>query len=519
MKTAFIVLALLLCFVTAVRAEWQEGLDRVLAMEPGEERDALVDKVAAGASGWEEIAARIAGRDRPDATTGAFLRTRVCTDGVERPWVLVVPDSYDPARPAPLFVWLHGLVTRAELMSDPVEYAVERLAFAKLAADRGWIVAVPMAQNGATWFDDVGMENLREIVRTVKRERNVDDDKVWMAGFSDGASAAFSYAMTDPTDYGAFLALNGHMGVASIFGKLETFPVNFVNTPLYAMTSDKDALYPTEKMRPTIAMAIRAGGRILFRQFFGGHDFAHVHPELDNLGDYLERHPRDPFPDRITWETADTKRFGLCRWLRIDAISAGPAAVWHEDHNVVMSEERVSIGFMHEEHEGDGVKVQRVVDDSYAASVGMLAGDILVEMNGDPIKGLEDLNAAKAKVSRGDKVDLVVLRGAEKVELSGNLPPPERSWIFKRERRSAVAKVTFAANHIDVTGSRVGSFTILVHPEMVNLNDRLVVVVNGEVLFDDLVEPDPAFLIQNYLSNRDRKLLYVAEVKIDVPLE
>ena len=47
---------------------------------------------------------------------------------------------------------------------------------------------------------------------------------------------------------------------------------------------------------------------------------------------------------------------------------------------------------------------------------------------------------------------------------------------------------------------------------------QATIAVNGQVLFEDFVEPDPEFLIRNYLEHRDRKLLYVAEVKVVVPL-
>jgi predicted esterase len=517
MRSVVTCVLVVLCLASLCAAGWEEDLDRVLATEPGEERDALVASVAEAAPGWEEIAARITGRVRPDATTGTFLLSRVCTDEVERPWVLVVPEGYDPAKPTPLLVSLHGLVTRPEVMPDAKEYA-ERMLITKLARDRSWLVAYPMGQQGATWFDPVGMENLREIVRTVKRTRNVDDDRVWMAGFSDGGSAAFLHAMADPNDYGAFLALNCHMGVGSHIGKIDTFAVNFANTPVYVMTSDRDALYATAKMRPSIEMAIAAGGRILFRQFSGAHDLRHVHPELANLGDYLERHPRDPFPGRIVWETGDPERFGLCRWLRIDAVSDAPRAPWHEDHNATVAEDRVTIGFNHAEHEGEGVKVAKVIEGTFAEKAGLAAGDVIVRMNGAHVRNLDDLNAAKAKVARGDPVELVVLRDGEETTLAGNLPPVERYWILHRERRSALARATFSANRVVVEASRIGALRVLVHPALVNLDERLVVTVNGEKLFDDYVEPDAEYLVRNYLENRDRTLLWVAEVRVEVPV-
>lgn len=300
---------------------------------------------------------------------------------------------------------------------------------------------------------------------------------------------------------------------------MDTFAPNFANSATYVMTSDADGLYPTEKMRPSIEMAIAAGANILYQTFKGGHDWRHVHPVLGDLADYLERHPRDPFPGRVVWETGNPEGFGLCRWFGIDAVSSAPRKEWHRDHNVQLVSDRISIGFFDDkEYDGDGLKVKSIVPKSFAEKVGLVADDIVVGMNDTVVKGMDDLNAAKGKVQRGDTVLLTVLRGEEKLTLTGDLPPPDYYWVLQRSNRSALGKATFSANRVEVEASRVAAIRILVHPSMINLDEKLVVTVDGKVLFDEFVEPDPAFLIRNYLENRDRRLLYVAEVKLEVPV-
>lgn len=340
MRTILVVLLL----AAAARAGWEEDLDRLIAAPAGPESDALALSVAKAAPGWAEVAARIRATTFPDAPKGeAYLRQTTCADGVERPWVLFVPESYDPSKPTPLLVVLHGGVSRADISKEPLEWANGN-PFVKLAKERGWLAIHPFGQKDATWWDEVGMQNIRNLVRTVKRERNVDDDRVFMAGISDGASAGFTHAMVDPNDYGAFVALIGHMGVGSIDGDLDTYAPNLANSPIYATTHFGDALYPSERMRATIEMALRAGGRILYRERQGTHGTEDTLPWFPAIADWLERHPRDPLPHRVVWETS-TKRFGLCRWLAIDRVTTAKAADWHRDHNVSLTSDRVSIGF------------------------------------------------------------------------------------------------------------------------------------------------------------------------------
>ncbi len=510
MRTAIAVLLL----ATLARADWAEDLDRLLVMPEGEARKTAIAAVADAAPGWTEVAARLRAIRFVETTKGeAFLRKTVCADGVERPWVLVVPPSYDPARPTPLLVMLHGGVSRAEVVENPLEHVAGN-GLVALASARGWMSLVPYGQKDATWWDPVGMANIKSLVRRVKQERNVDDDRVFMGGASDGASAGFLHAMVAPDDYAAVLALIGHMGVGSLDGDLDSYAPNFFNTPIYAVTNDADALYPTSRMRATIDMGNRAGGRIFYRERFGGHSTETIQDEIALAGDFLERHPRNPFPTRIVWESSSAK-FGRCRWLAIDLVSTDVPASWHGDHNVALTDDRVSIGFFPKEHEGPGCMVGGTVEKSFAANVGLVEGDVIHSMNGLPTPDLEALTKAKSTVKRGDEVNLAVVREGKAITLAGSLPPVAHYNLFKRERPSGIVKAKFASNRFDLLTSRVAALRILVYAEMVRFDMPVVVRVNGANVFRKAVQPDVRVMLRDFLANRDRKRLCVAEIVIE----
>jgi len=460
-------------------AGWEEALDTLVAAPDDAERESLIADVLDQAPSWQDVATRIRSATFPpaDEAAQAVLRATVCIDTVERPWVLQIPSGYDPSVPTPLLVVLHGGVGSADVHDDPLGYVTESEQGA-LALERGWISMFPFGQADATWWDEVGMANIRNLVRTVKRELNVDDDRVWMSGFSDGASAGFAHAMLRPSDYAAFVALNGHMGVASIDGDLPIYAPNMSMTPIFATTTFDDGLYPSYKMGPSIEMAREAGADIYYRELPGEHDFDDVMEELPAIARFLERHPRDPFPSRVVWE-AGSADFGECRWFVIDSITTGEPAPWHEDHNVV-------------------------------------AGDVIVKADAARVDSLPDLNEWKGTVERGDAFEMTVLRDGEKTALRGKLPDVAGYFMFKREVPSAMIRADFAANRLEVETSRVGAFRVLVHPDMIVLDQNLVIEVNDEIVFDDIVQSDLEFMLRDYLDNRDRKLLYVAEVVIEL---
>jgi predicted esterase len=466
---------------------------------------------------WQAVAEQIGSTPFPPvAETGiTHLDSIVCRDGVIRPWVLYIPSTYDSGEPTPLFVYLHGGVSSAAVYDDPVGYASEH-SFTAAAEENGWLILFPFGQMGATWWDEVGMANIDSQVRTVKRRYNVDDDRVWLGGFSDGASAAFMFAMVDPSDYGAFIALNGHMGVGSSAGEMPTYAANFAASPVYAVTTDNDGLYPSKKMAPTIEMARRAGADMYYRQYEGVHRPTYLEQDMGLVVNYLGRHPRDPLPTRLSWETA-LPGFGRCHWFAIDAVGQGVTAPWHQAYNVQMVSDRVSIGFVHDEtYEGTGVKVGRVVKLSFAESVALQADDVVIGGNGIRVETMDDLRTFKQGIKRGDAVQLQIRRADQTITLSGRLPEPEVYDLFNLERPSARARVAFAANRVEVETSRVGAFSIFVHPEMIRIEQKLVVEVNGEQVYEALVEPDLDFMLRNYLENRDRSLLFVNRIEIEL---
>jgi predicted esterase len=501
-----------------VARDWNAAVDELLTLPAGESPDALIAEIVDAGPDWREVAAVIERItfDDLDQKGVPILRTTVCADTVERPWVIVVPEGYDPGRPTPLLVVLHGAVGRTSLIEDPLAHALEN-EFAALAQEMGWLALVPFGQDGATWWDDVGMANIRDLVRTLKIEFNVDDDRVWMIGFSDGASAGFAHAMVTPSDYAAFVALNGHIGVGSLDGELPTYAPNLANTPMYVTTTFDDGLYPSDRMRPTIEMARAVGGDIFYRELPGEHDFADVAGDIPAVARFLGRHARDPFPPRITWE-ATSRKFGACRWFLIDEVTNDDAAPWHTDHNSSLVDDRITVGFHPDwEFEGTGVRVDGLADsDAPAARMGLKEGDVIVAAGAAAIDSLAALDQWKGGVARGDEFDLTVARGDERVTLHGQFPETSNYFVFKRDAPSAKAVASFAANTIDIEASRLGAFSILVHPDMVRLDEPLTIRVDGETVHEDVVRPDIEFMLRNFFEERDRRLLYVAKVAVDL---
>ena len=260
-----------------------------------------------------------------EVKTGALKRKH----GAVAYW-LVVPASYDPAKKYQVRFQLHGGAMREDssLRGD----GTVRLAGAEQ------IYIMPAAWNLAPWWSDVQVGSLRAILEDVKREYNVDENRVVVSGVSDGGTGAFYLAMRDTTPYAAFLPLNGYVLVLrnpdlEIRGSL--FLNNLRNKPLYIVNGGKDPLYPIAAVEPSVGFLNEAGVPIAYRpRPDAGHDTSWWPDLKDDFETFVRTHPRVPLPDKLTWEVAETRTWNRAHWLVIDALGTTPGDARLDDVNV-----------------------------------------------------------------------------------------------------------------------------------------------------------------------------------------
>jgi hypothetical protein len=236
---------------------------------------------------------------------------------------LVIPDAYEPSQRYQVRFQLHGGVMREDssLRGD----GTVRLAGAEQ------IYIMPAGWNEAPWWSDQQAGALRAILEDVKRDYNVDENRVVVSGVSDGGTGAFFIAMRDTTPYASFLPLNGYVLVLrspelAIRGDL--FLNNLRNKALYIVNGGKDPLYPIDAVEPSIVHLDKGGVPIVYRpQVNAGHDTSWWPALKDDFESFVRKHPRDPLPDLLTWEVSETRTWNRAHWLVIDKIGPMPGDV------------------------------------------------------------------------------------------------------------------------------------------------------------------------------------------------
>jgi predicted esterase len=253
----------------------------------------------------------------PDVPRGVVRRRHRIAAG-EFEYSLDVPRDYDPARRYQVRVQLHGGVMGRQNGTIRGTGAIGALAGAEQ------IYVMPASWRDAPWWSDAQLQNLRAILDALKRTYNVDENRIALAGVSDGGTALYYYAMRDPTPYASFLALNGFplvLANPSIAGSANLFPQNLLNRPFFIINGALDLLYPTELVEPFINRMRRAGVEIVYRpQPEGEHNTSWWPDEKEAFEAFVSQHPRQPFPDRLTWETDGAEATARAHWLVIDRL-------------------------------------------------------------------------------------------------------------------------------------------------------------------------------------------------------
>jgi pimeloyl-ACP methyl ester carboxylesterase len=144
------------------------------------------------------------------------------------PYVLHIPRDYTGERPFPLLVYLSG---GGGLAMDGVNTAEDAVA------GQGYLVLYPQA--GDLWWKPEITAKFDALFDEVVGDLNVDTNRVYIAGFSNGGTGALYYATLWPQRFAAVVSL---MGEGVCLPEIAANLSNTANLPMLLVHGDKDPL-------------------------------------------------------------------------------------------------------------------------------------------------------------------------------------------------------------------------------------------------------------------------------------
>jgi polyhydroxybutyrate depolymerase len=156
------------------------------------------------------------------------------SSGETREYILHVPPSYDPNRPTPLVITIHG--------ASIWPAAQQALSQWDRVADReGFIVAYPGGRSGRgpRHFDAEDVTFIADLIDSVQRTHNIDRARIYANGLSNGGGLSFLLSCTMPDR----IAAVGLVAAAHLFSWNLCRDLRPVPMIAFHGTADDAALY------------------------------------------------------------------------------------------------------------------------------------------------------------------------------------------------------------------------------------------------------------------------------------
>ncbi|MBD2757483.1 hypothetical protein [Spirosoma validum] len=267
-------------------------------------------------------------------------------DTLTVPFLIHIPKQYHPGQKTPLYVFLQGAVRgRPQFMVRGNAPSYEAPVFEKALAE-GAFILYPFARKDLHWlYHPLAFQAILTEVAFLKSLYNIDDNRVWLAGHSNGGEGAFYFAINQPTTFASFLAFT-------------YFPQSYItntplrnlsnNRPFYGVNAKSDHLFKLSKVDSIYRYAQGIGANWQNYALDGDHGLPLNQANRVRFAyDSLFARVRNPFSPTIRWET-DNIHNGRCDWLAItqlDTVTAPAAWVHSYNPEVTTRENRGKVNF------------------------------------------------------------------------------------------------------------------------------------------------------------------------------
>ncbi|MFI5006419.1 MAG: dienelactone hydrolase family protein [Solirubrobacterales bacterium] len=231
------------------------------------------------------------------------------------PYVVHVPEDYRGDEPFPLVIVLGGGPGRA--------FATAQGAFGTIDP-LGYLAVYPQA-NGM-WWDERPTAAVAALIPEVLAEYNVDPNRVYLTGFSNGGTGTLLYAALFGHRLAAAAPLMG-AGLAPLGPRVPSAP-GLTLLPLLFVHGDRDEVIPSFASHDAVKAIRREDPAAPVEEHVlkgRGHD---VRLGYDDglVMPFFERHLRDPFPKRVRLRAPDLS-FARSFWVEVLEKSGGTAEV------------------------------------------------------------------------------------------------------------------------------------------------------------------------------------------------
>jgi predicted esterase len=203
-------------------------------------------------------------------------------DNTLQPYRVFVPTKYDPAKPTPMVVALHGMG------GDENSYftAYDNGIIKREAEARGYLVVCPKGRGSASMYAGDAERDVIDVIAAMRRDYNVDADRIYLTGHSMGGYGTWSIAPKYPELFAAIAPIAGG-GIPGSLSKIK-------HVPQIVIHGDNDPTVSVERSRVMVKAAKELGIEIKYIEVPGGNHTDIAVPAMKDIFDWFDAHKRQP---------------------------------------------------------------------------------------------------------------------------------------------------------------------------------------------------------------------------------
>ncbi|MGH9940463.1 MAG: prolyl oligopeptidase family serine peptidase, partial [Blastocatellia bacterium] len=210
---------------------------------------------------------------------------RSAVDDTAQPFRFYIPTNYDVKKKWPMIVALHGM--GGDENSFFAGY--DKGAIRRIAEERGYIIVCPKGRGPASMYLASAERDVIDVIKEMKREFSIDDDRVYLMGHSMGGYGSWSIAVNNPDLFAAIGPISGG-GTLLVRPRLKAI----THIPWIVVHGDKDPTVPVEESRKMVKAGKELGIEIKYIEIPGGNHNNIVAPAFKDIFDWFDAHKRQP---------------------------------------------------------------------------------------------------------------------------------------------------------------------------------------------------------------------------------
>lgn len=224
-------------------------------------------------------------------------------NGKEYSYALFHPEATDT--PLPMIIVLHGMGGNGDIT---VSKWAERLK-------KEFIVVCPSYPMGA-WWARPAEDMVLDLMDHIQSEYNVDTNRVFLAGLSNGAIGTYTLGMFYPDRFAGLIPIAG-----SITPRFMNFLINLRNTPIYMIQGAHDPIFPIQLSRRVNQILSDMKYPVVYREHgekgmaHGGHFLPEN--EIPDLLEWIKKQKRILNP-KVVRMTRENNHLGTIHWARLN---------------------------------------------------------------------------------------------------------------------------------------------------------------------------------------------------------